>query len=62
MPYILNRPTRRKVFVSYHHRNDQQYYDSFSKLFHESYDLIADNSLERAMDSADFGLTGQRFR
>jgi hypothetical protein len=44
-------PAKRKVFVSYHHRGDQAYYDEFSRAFHDSYEAIYDNSLERAVDS-----------
>lgn len=44
-------PVRHKIFVSYHHYNDQQYYDSFSRTFHDTYDTIYDNSLERRIDS-----------
>jgi hypothetical protein len=42
---------KHKVFVSYHHGGDQAYYDTFSKAFHDIYDVIYDNSLERQIDS-----------
>jgi hypothetical protein len=42
---------KRRVFVSYHHRGDQSYYDAFSRLFHDTYETIFDNSLERSVDS-----------
>jgi hypothetical protein len=42
---------KHKIFVSYHHGGDQAYYDAFSKLFHDTYDLIYDNSLDRQVDS-----------
>ena len=45
-------PVRRKVFVSYHHGGDQAYYDAFSSTFHDQYDAITDNSLEREIDSS----------
>jgi hypothetical protein len=45
--------TRRKVFVRYHHRGDQFYYDAFSRTFHEGYEALTDNSLERRIDSGD---------
>ena len=47
---------KHKIFVSYHHGGDQAYYDSFSKAFHDTYDVIFDNSLERAIgsDNADY--------
>ena len=46
-------PTKRKVFVSYHHRGDQSYYDDFAQIFHASYEIIHDNSLDRQIDSDD---------
>ncbi|MBR0911481.1 TIR domain-containing protein [Bradyrhizobium japonicum] len=46
---------RRRVFVSYHHRGDQAYYDEFSSSFHDRYEAITDNSIERRIDSSDFG-------
>jgi hypothetical protein len=42
---------RPRVFVSYHHKGDQWYYDTFSSLFHDSYETIYDNSLERVVES-----------
>lgn len=53
---------RPKVFVSYHHGNDQAYYDEFSKFFHDKYEAISDNSLERAIDSDDTDYTRWRIR
>jgi hypothetical protein len=46
-------PVKHKIFVSYHHGGDQAYYDAFSKAFHDTYDVIFDNSLERKIDSDD---------
>ncbi len=43
-------PIKRKVFISYHHKNDQGWYDSFSNYFGEQLGLFYDNSLERAED------------
>ena len=43
--------TRREVFVSYQHSSDQAYYDAFSRMFHDAYEIIYDNSLERKIDS-----------
>jgi hypothetical protein len=37
---------RTPVFVSYHHRNDQQYYEQFRQLFVESLQLVSDHSLK----------------
>ena len=49
MVYDVGRPSisRARIFVSYHHNGDQAYYDAFSKVFCDSYDLAYDNSLER---------------
>lgn len=44
---------KRKVFVSYHHGSDQQYYDYLTKTFADQYDVFSDNSLERAFQSDD---------
>jgi hypothetical protein len=55
MTWNLTAPQRRRIFVSYHHRGDQHYYDAFSSTFHDRYEAITDNSLERRIDSADFG-------
>ncbi len=51
---LRTQPTvKRKVFVSYHHGGDQSFYDAFSTAFSDTYDVISDNSLERAIDSDD---------
>jgi MTH538 TIR-like domain (DUF1863) len=44
---------RSKIFVSYHHGGDQLYYDLFSKLFHDKYEVVRDNFLERIIQSDD---------
>jgi hypothetical protein len=46
-------PVKHKIFVSYHHDGDQTYYDAFSRTFHDTYDVIYDNSVERSIDSED---------
>lgn len=51
-----------RVFVSYHHRGDQKYYDAFSKTFCDAYDVITDNSLEREVDSDDVDYVMRRIR
>lgn len=53
---------KRKVFVSYHHGGDQGYYNAFSKAFHDTYDVITDNSLEREVDSEDVDYVMRRIR
>lgn len=42
-----------KVFISYHHANDQQWYDDFAQNFGTTYDVFTDKSLERQVDSDD---------
>jgi hypothetical protein len=53
---------KRKIFVSYHHRNDQPYYDVLTKTFAETYEVIQDTSLERMIDSEDHDYVLQRIR
>lgn len=48
---LLLNPPKRRIFVSYHHSNDQYYYNSFSQTFYAGYDAIQDNSLDREIDS-----------
>jgi hypothetical protein len=50
---LLTPPTKPRVFVSYHHRNDQGWCDYFIKTFSEQYDLFTDTSVERQIDSDD---------
>jgi len=53
---------RRKVFISYHHGNDQFYYDQFTMLFHDQYEAIRDNSLDRIIQSNDSEYVMRRIR
>ena len=53
---------KRKIFLSYHHRGDQAYYDVFSRTFHNNYDVITDNSLERKIDSENVEYVMQQIR
>jgi hypothetical protein len=55
-------PIKRKVFVSYHHGGDQAYYDAFLLAFCDLYDVIADNSLERQIDSDNVEYVMRRIR
>jgi len=59
---LKNLPVKRKVFVSYHHGNDQYWYDRFSVLFGDTYDIVYDNSLERRIDSDDTAYVDRRIR
>lgn len=53
---------KHRIFVSYHHGGDQAYYDAFSNAFHDTYDVIYDNSLERQIDSDDTNYVIRRIR
>jgi hypothetical protein len=53
---------RRRVFLSYHHANDQPYYDEFARFFHDGYEALYDNSLERQIDSDNVNYVIQRIR
>lgn len=53
---------RRKIFVSYHHGGDQWYYNEFSRLFHDEWETVYDNSLERQVDSDNTDYVMQRIR
>lgn len=44
---------KRKIFISYHHDNDQAYYNQLSAHFHDQYEIIHDNSLDRQIGSDD---------
>ncbi len=54
--------TKRKVFVSYHHGNDQQFKDTFVSAFCDSYEVLTDTSLSRALDSDDPEYVSRRIR
>jgi hypothetical protein len=49
----LEKPVKHKVFVSYHHALDQDYYDDFSTRFHDTYESIHDHSLDNEIDSGN---------
>lgn len=58
----LYKPIRRKVFISYHHGSDQDYYNEFSRFFHDQFETVYDNSLERQIDSDNVDYVMQRIR
>ncbi len=60
-PYSLLMPKRR-VFVSYHHESDQNFYWEFARLFGDAYQLVTDRSLERPVDSDDPTYAMRRIR
>lgn len=45
--------TRRKVFISYHHRGDQRWFNEFTRLFAERFEIFYDNSLDGRIRSDD---------
>lgn len=45
--------TKRKVFISYHHRGDQDWFDRFTQLFADQYEIFYDNSLDGRIRSDD---------
>jgi hypothetical protein len=55
-------PKKRSIFISYHHDRDQYYYDEFSKLFSETFDIVRDNSVYRIFDSDDPEYVMRRIR
>ena len=62
MVNTLYKPVRRKIFVSYHHGGDQWFYDEFSRVFHDGWETVYDNSLERRIDSDNTAYVMQRIR
>jgi len=53
---------RRKVFISYHHDSDQDFYNTFSTVFSAGFEVVQDNSLARAVDSDDTDYVIRRIR
>lgn len=53
---------KRKIFVSYHHAGDQQYYNAFTAAFDDTYDILFDNSMQRRIDSDNVDYVLQRIR
>ena len=58
----IPKPIKRKVFISYQHKNDQYWYDQFSSYFSDSLDLFYDNSLDRFIDSDNAEYLNRRIR
>jgi hypothetical protein len=54
--------TKPRVFVSYHHQRDQGYYDTFTRIFADGYDIITDTSIERRIGSDDVSYQQQVIR
>jgi len=53
---------RRRIFVSYHHEGDQQYYDHFHLFFDETFGVICDRSVDRLVDTDDPEYVMRRIR
>ncbi len=49
----LSMQIKRKIFVSYHHGDDQWYYNEFARFFSDTHDVVHDSSLDRKVDSDD---------
>ena len=56
------KPEKPRVFISYHHHGDQSYYDAFSTAFHDNYEAIYDNSVERKIDSDNIDYVMRQIR
>jgi hypothetical protein len=59
LPIKLKKP---RVFFSYQHSTDQYYYNEFSRIFHDTYECVYDNSLDDAIDSDDHDYIRQQIR
>ena len=59
---LSKKPPKPKVFISYHHDNDQWDYDRFSELFSNSYDILYDSSVDRNIRSDDAEYQMRRIR
>jgi len=55
-------PTKRRVFVSYHHGNDQAFYNAFSRYYSAAYDVVQDNSLRQSIKSEDWDYIMRKIR
>jgi len=59
---LLRRIVKPRVFISYHHANNQWDCDRFSKLFADVYEIVSDASLDRRIDSEDVDYQIRRIR
>jgi hypothetical protein len=50
------------VFVSYHHDNDQGWYDCLAQFFVNTYDMVTDRSLKESINSDDVDYVMQTIR
>jgi hypothetical protein len=58
----LSIPLKRKVFVSYHHGGDQLYFDHFTSVFGETYQIFQDRSLGERIRSEDPEYVNRKIR
>jgi len=49
----FGQPQKPRLFISYHHADDQRWCDAFRQYFGNTYDLFTDNSLLRKINSDD---------
>lgn len=63
-PYggLLNTQVKRKVFISYHHKDDQVWYDRFQKIFCNLYDCFTDRALNEPVRSDDSEYVHRKIR
>lgn len=54
--------TKPRIFVSYHHANDQGFYNQLSAVLSQRYVLASDNSLNRRIDSDDVDYVMRKIR
>lgn len=60
-PRPLVKATKPKVFVSYHHK-DQEWVDYFRAQFGVGYEVFSDGSLDRLIDSSDTDYVSRKIR
>lgn len=58
----LQIPTKRKVFISYYHKNDQVWFDLFTEKFNNQYEVFFDQSLDSRIRSDDTEYVNRRIR
>jgi len=51
-----------KIFVSYHHGGDREYYDALCRVFCNAYDIVRDSSVDRIIDSDNAEYVIRRIR
>lgn len=56
------RPSKRKVFISYHHENDQDWANYFCNTYGDAYEIFYDNSLDDEVDSDDYEYINRKIR